>query len=196
MSHTLNKRKIAVLATDGFEQSELTEPVRALRNAGATVEIVSLLSGKIKGWDSGDWGKTVKVDRTLDEVSVADYDGLVIPGGQINPDLLRVDERAVAFVKAFYDANKPIGAICHAPWLLIEAKVVQGHVVTSYHSIRTDLKNAGAHWVDDKVVVDEGIITSRSPDDLPAFCAKLVEEMGEGLHPHRRSMQMPAQLDL
>lgn len=196
MSESLNKRKVAVLATDGFEQSELTEPVKALRNAGATVEIVSLRGGEIKGWDSDDWGKTVKVDRTLDEVSAADYDGLVIPGGQINPDLLRVDERAVAFVKDFYDAKKPIGAICHAPWVLIEAKVVSGHVMTSYHSIRTDLKNAGAHWVDDKVVVDEGIITSRSPDDLPDFCGKLVEEFGEGTHHNRRNMQMPAQLDM
>lgn len=196
MSETLNKRKVAVLATDGFEQSELTEPVKALRNAGATVEIVSLQSGKIKGWDSGDWGKTVKVDHTLDEVSAADYDALVIPGGQINPDLLRVDERAVAFVKDFYTANKPIAAICHAPWVLIEAKIVSGHVMTSYHSIRTDLKNAGAHWVDDKVIVDEGIITARSPEDLPDFCQKLVEEFGEGTHHPRRSMQVPAQLDM
>lgn len=182
MSTKLNDRKFAVLATDGYEQSELLEPVDALRKAGATVEVVSLREGEIRGWKGSDWAQSVEVDRTLDDVTAEDYDGLVIPGGQINPDLLRVDERAVRFVRAFHDAKKPIGAICHGPWLLVEAGVVQGRRMTSYQSIRTDLKNAGAEWVDEAVVVDEGIVTSRRPGDLPEFCTKLVEEMAEGKH--------------
>ncbi len=183
---TLDNKKVAVLATDGFEQSELEQPVKALRDAGATVEIVSLKSGKIKGWDQKDWGNEVSVDKTLDEVSASDYDALVLPGGQMNPDLLRVEPKAVAFAKAFMEAKKPIGAICHGPWLLVEADVVRGRKMTSYKSIQTDLKNAGAIWSDEEVVTDQGLVTSRQPEDLPAFCKKLIEEIREGKHEKRQ----------
>jgi protease I len=186
MAYDLTGKTVAVLATDGFEQSELMEPVRALKEARATVHVVSLEKGEIKGWDKKDWGQSVPVDRTVDEVSASDYDALVLPGGQINPDVLRTSEKAVGLVKAFYDAKKPIGAICHGPWVLIEAGVVKGLEATSYHSIKTDMKNAGANWVDQEVVVDSGIVTSRKPDDLPAFCAKLIEEIAEGKHDERR----------
>ncbi len=178
----LENKKVAVLATDGFEQSELEKPVEALKDAGATVEIVSLKSGKIKGWDGNDWGDEVAVDKTLDEVSVSDYDALVLPGGVMNPDKLRADKNAVAFAKAFMDAKKPVAAICHGPWLLAEADAVRGRKMTSYASIQTDLKNAGANWEDSEVVTDNGLVTSRKPDDLPAFCKKMIEEIGEGVH--------------
>lgn len=185
MATDLSQKTIAVLATDGFEQSELLEPVEALKNAGATVHIVSLEAGEIKGWNHTDWGQSVSVTKTVDEVSAEDYDGLMIPGGQINPDLLRINERAVEFVREFDRAEKPIASICHGPWVLIEAGIVEGRTMTSYPSIRTDLENAGADWVDEEVVVDNGIVTSRKPDDLPAFCSKMVEEMAEGRHPRR-----------
>lgn len=178
----LENKKVAVLATDGFEQSELEKPVEALKDAGATVEIVSIKSGKIKGWDEKDWGDEVAVDKTLDEVSSSDYDALVLPGGVMNPDTLRTNESAVAFAKAFMDAKKPVAAICHGPWLLAEADVVRGRKMTSYKSIQTDLKNAGADWVDQEVVTDNGFVTSRNPGDLPAFCKKMIEEIGEGRH--------------
>jgi len=178
----LKGKKVAILATDGFEQSELTQPRDALRTAGATVEIVSPKSGEIRGWQEQDWGETVPVDRALAETSAGDYDALVVPGGQINPDLLRVEPKAVALVKAFFDAGKPIAAICHGPWLLVEAGVIEGVQATSYKSIRTDLENAGALWVDRPVVVDQGMVTSRSPEDLPAFCKKLIEAVAEGRH--------------
>lgn len=174
--------RIAILATDGFEKSELFEPLRQLKDAGADVTIVSLKPGKIKSWDKDDWGEAVAVDRTLDQVSVSDFDALVLPGGQINPDLLRVEERAVRFVRDFFDSGKPLAAICHAPWLLIEAEVIRGRKATSYVSIRTDLKNAGALVEDRSVVVDQGLITSRNPDDLDDFCAKIIEEVREGRH--------------
>lgn len=189
MATDLSQKIIAVLATDGFEQSELLKPVEALRQAGATVHVVSLKSGEIKGWNHTDWGQSVTVDRTVDSVTADDYDGLVLPGGQINPDLLRVNARAVEFVREFDRAEKPIAAICHGPWVLIEAGIVRGRKMTSYESIQTDLKNAGAEWVDEEVVVDSGIVTSRKPDDLPAFCAKLVEEMAEGRHADRKKPQ-------
>jgi protease I len=184
MPDILGKR-IAILATNGFEQSELEVPVQKLREAGAEVHVVSPEAGEIKGWDKDDWGRAVKVDRTLSEADAADYDALVLPGGQINPDLLRVDEEALAFVKSFWSAKKVIGAICHAPWLLVEAGIVRDRKVTSYHSIRTDVKNAGGRWEDSEVVTDQGLVTSRKPDDLPAFCAKLIEEIAEGRHEKR-----------
>ncbi len=185
MKKTLQGKTVAILAADGFEQSELFEPKKALEAAGAEVTIVSLEPGKIKGWSDQDWGKSIGVDLTLDEADAADFDALQLPGGVMNPDTLRNDARAVAFVRSFFDAGKPIGAICHAPWTLIEAQVVEGCRLTSYPSLRTDLENAGARWVDEEVVNDNGLITSRKPADLPAFNAKLVEEIAEGLHPRR-----------
>lgn len=171
----LDGMKIAILATDGFEEVELTKPRAALEEAGATTHLVSLEGGTIRAWDMDDWGDTYDVDRTLDEVDPNDYDALQLPGGQINPDLLRVDKNAVKFVKTFVDAGKPVAAICHAPWLLIEAGVVKGRRMTCYTSIRTDLKNAGADVVDESVVVDNGVITSRNPDDIPAFNEAMIE---------------------
>ncbi|HUU66588.1 MAG TPA: type 1 glutamine amidotransferase domain-containing protein [Methyloceanibacter sp.] len=179
-------KRIMILAATGFEQSELMVPKQKLELAGAKVDIVSLKVGHIRGWNDGDWGESVDVDRTIDAVTVDEYDALVIPGGQMNPDFLRADEDAVAFVREFFDSKKPIAAICHAPWVLVEAGVVKGRQMTSYHSMATDLKNAGAHWVDKAVVVDEGLITSRNPDDLDAFSAKIIEEVEEGRHEDRK----------
>ncbi|MFD1063326.1 type 1 glutamine amidotransferase domain-containing protein [Winogradskyella litorisediminis] len=178
----LNRKTVAILATNGFEESELREPKKALESAGADVHIVSLESGEIKGWADGNWSNTYNVDKTLDEVSQKDYNALVLPGGQINPDVLRKNENAVSFVRSFFENHKPVAAICHAPWLLAEAGVLEGRKITSYSSIKTDMINAGANWVDEEVVVDEGLVTSRCPDDLPAFNAKLVEEVYEGKH--------------
>lgn len=179
---SIQGKRIAVLATHGFEQSELEKPVEHLRAAGAEVHVVSLEAGEIKGWQGKDWGNPVKVDAVLSEVDAADYDALVLPGGQMNPDLLRVEPEAIAFIQAFWDAGKVIGAICHAPWLLVEAGIVQGRKMTSYGSIKTDVMNAGALWEDSEVVTDEGLVTSRKPEDIPAFSAKLVEEIAEGTH--------------
>jgi protease I len=181
----LDGKRIAILATDGFEQSELLEPKKALEQAGAKVEVVSPKQGHIRGWKMKDWGDTVPVDRPLSAARVEEFDGLVVPGGQINPDLLRVEPRAVQFVRDFFASGKPIGAICHGPWLLIEAGVIKGCRATSYHSIKTDMKNAGANWVDEPVVVDKGVVTSRKPDDLKQFSQKLIEEVAEGRH-HQR----------
>lgn len=174
--------KIAILATDGYERSELQEPLQSLRQQGADVQVLSVKDGSIKSWDKTDWGDSVDVDRLVSDASVEDYDALVLPGGQINPDLLRLQPEAVAFVKAFAQSGKPLAAICHGPWLLVEADAVREREMTSYPSIRTDLINAGARWHDQEVVVDEGIITSRSPDDLPAFISKIMEEVEEGRH--------------
>ena len=173
-------KRVLILATNGFEQSELTKPKANLEKAGIETTVVSLESGEIKGWDTDDWGDSVKVDKTLDEVSSCEgYDALLLPGGQINPDLLRVEDRAVALVKDFAKAGKPIAAICHAPWLLIEADIVQGKTATCYTSIRTDLKNAGANVVDQEVAIDGNLITSRNPNDIPAFSKALIEAVGE-----------------
>ena len=182
MSTSLSGKTIAVLATDGFEQVELTKPVEALKAAGATVEIVSPKSGEIQGFNHHDKGDRTKVDRNLAGADPAAYHGLVLPGGVINPDALRLEDEAIAFIKAIAEASKPIAAICHGPWTLIDAGVVKGRRVTSWPSLRTDLTNAGADWVDEEVVVDNGLVTSRKPDDLPAFCAKMIEEFAEGRH--------------
>lgn len=174
----LNNRKIALLATDGFEDSELAKPLEAVKNAGADVVVVSLERSEITGKD----GTGIGVDATIDEVSANDFDGLLLPGGVANPDALRMNEDAVNFVRDFFTQHKPVGAICHAPWVLIEAGVVEGLTLTSWPSLRTDLENAGAKWVDEEVVVDEGLVTSRNPDDIPAFSAKVIEEFAEGKH--------------
>lgn len=181
-SATLAGKKIAVLATDGFEQVELTRPVEALKAAGATVEIVSPRSGQIQGFQHHDKGEKIAVDRSLDDADASDYAGLVLPGGVINPDALRLEDKAIGFIRTFVDAGKPIAAICHGPWTLIEAGAVKGRRVTSWPSLQTDLRNAGAEWVDEEVVVDNGLVTSRKPDDLPAFCSKMIEEFAEGRH--------------
>ncbi|WP_285293698.1 type 1 glutamine amidotransferase domain-containing protein [Aureimonas altamirensis] len=183
----IRQARIAILATDGFEQSELVQPLTKLREAGATVDVVSLKPGEIKGWDETDWGDSVPVDKTLSQVSVDDYDALVLPGGQINPDVLRSEPEAVRFVHDFYNTKKTLAAICHAPWLLVEAGVIRDRDVTSYQSIRTDVVNAGGRWHDEEVVTDQALITSRNPGDLPAFIAKIIEEVEEGRHEKREA---------
>lgn len=182
MSQDLRGKKIAILATNGFEQSELFEPKLALEKAGAEVEIVSLAQKDIKGWNKTDWGKSISVDQVLGQIDSSTYNALMLPGGVMNPDLLRKEQAAVNFVKDFIEAGKPIAAICHAPQLLIETGLLQGRKLTSYSSIKTDLINAGAEWVDEEVVVDNGLVTSRSPADIPAFCKKMIEEFAEGKH--------------
>ncbi len=178
----IDSARILILATDGYERSELRVPLDELRNMGAEVKIASIRTGEIKSWDKTDWGDSVPVDLQAANVNAAEFDALVLPGGQINPDKLRADASAMKVVRDFVRSGKPVAAICHAPWLLIEADALRGRKATSYPSIRTDVKNAGATWKDEEVVVDNGIITSRSPDDLPAFVGKIVEEVQEGLH--------------
>ncbi|MGS2726489.1 type 1 glutamine amidotransferase domain-containing protein [Psychroserpens sp. BH13MA-6] len=178
----LDRKTVAILATNGFEESELSEPLKALKNAGADVHIISEKSGKIKGWANGDWSNEYTVDKTISEANESGYNALVLPGGVMNPDTLRRNEDAVRFVKSFFTNKKPVAAICHAPWLLAEADVLRGRKITSYDSIKRDMVNAGAKWEDSEVVVDEGLVTSRNPNDLPAFCSKLVEEVYEGKH--------------
>jgi protease I len=178
----LDGLRVAVLATNGYEPSELTEPTRALREAGAAVTIVSPEAGQIHGKAKTD---VADVDLTLDAARPDDFDALLLPGGVKNPDTLRQDERAVGFVRHFFDAGKPIAAICHAPWMLVEADVVRGRRLTSYPSLKTDIRNAGGEWIDAEVVVDQGLVTSRTPDDIPSFNAKMLEEFGEGIHARR-----------
>lgn len=180
---TLDGMKVAVLVTDGFEQSELVEPRRALREAGAKSMIVSPRQREVQAWIHFDKGDRFKVDVSLDAANSEDFDALVLPGGVANPDQLRTQPQAVAFVKAFVDAGKPIAAICHGPWMLIEADAVRGRTITSWPSLKNDLINAGATWVDEEVVVDNGLVSSRKPDDLPAFTRKMVEEFAERAHP-------------
>jgi protease I len=180
MNAELQGKKIAILATDGFEQVELTEPKKALEEAGATVHVISPKAGHIKGWKFTDWGESVQVDKVLGEVKPTEYDGLVLPGGQINPDKLRMEPKAVAFVSDFFHSGKPIGAICHGPWMLVEAGVLKDRTLTSWPSIRTDIRNAGGHWVDEEVLTDQNLTTSRKPDDLPAFNKRLIQEFGKG----------------
>lgn len=188
MKHNIDKLNIAILATNGFEHSELFKPKKEIENAGGNAFIVSPESGKIKSWQNGNWGETIQVDKLVSEVSADDFDGLVLPGGVINPDLLRDNPSAVNFVKDFFTKNKqkPVAAICHGPWMLIEAGVVKGRTLTSYSSIKTDLINAGANWVDDEVVVDKGLVTSRSPADMNAFIDKMLEGFKEGKHSIRQ----------
>jgi protease I len=168
-------KHILIIATNGFEQSELMKPKQLLEDAGARTTVASLEEGSIKGWDSDDWGESVSVDKTVDDVEVGDYDALMLPGGQINPDILRMNDRVIDLIRQFDKAGKPIAAICHAPWLLIEAGLVKGKVVTSWPSVRTDLKNAGGDVIDKKVAVDGNLITSRNPDDIPAFTEALMD---------------------
>jgi len=182
MADQLKGKRVAALATHGFEQDELLRPRKALEDAGAKVEIISPEAGRIRGWKHKEWGDEVNVDRTLDQAKPDDYDGLLLPGGVMNPDRLRMDPRAVQFVKRFFDDGKPIAVICHGPWTLVEAGVVRGVTMTSWPSVKTDLINAGARWVDQDVVVDRGIVSSRNPDDIPAFNRKMIEELVEGRH--------------
>lgn len=182
MTHRLDGQKIAFLATDGVEQVELTEPWKAIEEAGGKPVLVSIEQGTIQGFEHTDPGEEFTVDRVVADVTADEFDGLVLPGGVHNPDRLRTEEDAVAFVRSFAESGKPIGAICHGPWLLVEAGIADGHTLTSWPSLETDIENAGGHWVDREVVVDEGLVTSRGPDDLEAFCSKIVEEFDEGFH--------------
>lgn len=182
MAQSLTGKSVAILVTDGFEQSEFTQPKAALEEAGATVQVVSPKADTVRSWQKGEWGESFDVDVHVDEADVDRYDALVLPGGVINPDHLRRSKTAVRFVRRFFDDGKPVAAICHGPQTLIEADVVDGRRMTSFPSIRTDLENAGAQWVDEEVVVDQGLVTSRNPNDLPAFCRKMIEEIGEGVH--------------
>lgn len=186
MSEELAGKKVAILVADQFEQVELTGPRKALDEAGAETTIVSPNSDKVKGWNGRDWGDEFEVDLPLEKAKAENFDALLLPGGVKNPDTLRGDERAVRFVRSFFDVGKPVAAICHGPWTLINARVVRGLKMTSYPSIALDLRNAGADWVDEEVVVDSGVVTSRGPDDIPSFNRKMIEEFAEGIHGEQR----------
>jgi len=189
MKTKLDGKKVAILVADGFEQVELTGPQEALEAAGAETEIVSPAEKKVKGWEEKDWGDKFKVDVPLEEADADDYDALLLPGGVMNPDKLRLHPKAISFIRAFFDAHKPVAAICHGPWTLIDAGVARGRRMTSYPSIKTDLVNAGVDWVDEEVVVDNGLVTSRKPSDIPAFNRKMVEEIGEGIHDSQKTRE-------
>jgi len=182
MANELQGKRIAFIAADGVEQVELTKPWKAVKDAGAEVELISIKDGEIQGVNHMDKGDTFRVDKHVSQADPTDYDGLVIPGGVANPDFLRMDEDAVRFTRTFFEQGKPVGSICHGPWLLVEAGVLEGRTVTSWPSLRTDIENAGGNWVDTELQVDRGLVTSRKPDDLPAFSSKIVEEFGEGIH--------------
>jgi protease I len=182
MSGKLEGKRVAILAADMFERVELEQPRDALREAGAEIEIVSLKPGEIRGFDHFDPANAVRVDKTVEEVSASDYDALMVPGGVGNPDQLRGDENAVQFVRDFFEQGKPVAAICHAPWVLVEAGVVRDRTLTSWPTLQTDIRNAGGNWIDEQVVVDSGLVTSRKPDDIPAFNEKMIEEFAEGRH--------------
>lgn len=182
MNTRLQDKRVAILATDGFEEAELLEPRKALEEAGAKTTLISPKDGQIKAWAKTEWGGPVAVDLNLAAANPADYDALLLPGGVMNPDHLRMDESAVNFVKSFFEAHKPVGAICHGPWLLVEAGVVHGRKLTSWPSLKTDIRNAGGEWTDQEVVTDHGLVTSRKPSDIPAFSNKLIEEIAEGKH--------------
>ena len=182
MGNELRNKRVAVLVDNGFEQSELMEPRKALQDAGATADVISPQTGKVKGWQHTNWGEEIPVDRKLDEAKPDEYDALLLPGGVMNPDKLRANQAAVRFVKHFVDSGKPIAAICHGPWTLIEAGATRGRKMTSWPSLQSDLRNAGAEWVDQEVVTDRGLVTSRKPDDIPAFNRKMIEEFAEGIH--------------
>ncbi|GAB4379895.1 MAG: type 1 glutamine amidotransferase domain-containing protein [Elainellaceae cyanobacterium] len=182
MAQELNGKKVAILVTDGFEQAEMTEPRQALDKAGAQTHLISPKSDRVQGWNHFDKADYFPVDVSLEQADASNYDALLLPGGVANPDQLRTNQKAVQFVKAFFNAKKPVAAICHGPWTLIEADAVRGRTVTSWPSLQTDLKNAGANWVDREVVVDNGLVTSRNPHDIPAFNSKIIEEFAEGKH--------------
>jgi protease I len=195
MADKLKNLRVAILATDGVERVELTEPRKALVAEGAETKVISVRAGEIKSWEHDHWSDAVRVDQSLEQANPDNYDALLLPGGVINADTIRMEQRAVEFVRAFAKQGKPMAVICHAPWLLIEADLVRGRKVTSWPSLKTDLRNAGANWVDQEVVVDNGLVTSRKPDDIPAFNRKMIEEFGEGVHAHaapgRRGWETP-----
>lgn len=187
MAQKLDGKRVAIVATDGFEQAELSEPMKALQEAGAKAEIVSPKSGQIQGWKHFDKADFFKVDKTIDQARPEDYDALMLPGGVANPDQLRLSEKTIQFIKSFVDAKKPIAAICHGPWTLINAGAVRGRKMTSWPSLQVDLRNAGANWVDQEVVTDQGLVTSRKPDDIPAFNRKMIEEFAESTHARQKA---------
>lgn len=183
----LSNKKVVIIATDGFEHSELTQPRDRLSDAGAEVHVAAPEPGVIRGWSHGDWAQSEPVDKTIDQVAPRDYDAVVLPGGQINPDVLRLNDKVITLIQTFWSEGKVVAAICHAPWLLIEAGLVKDRQVTSYPSIRTDVINAGGHWNDHSVVADQGLVTSRNPGDLDQFCDKIGEEILEGRHERREA---------
>jgi protease I len=193
MANELKGKRVAIVATDMVEQVELLEPRKALDEAGATTEVISIEPGTIQGFNHYDKGDEIPVDRTIEEASAGEYDALMLPGGVGNPDTLRMDENVVSFVRDFFEQGKPVAAICHAPWTLVEAGVVRGRKLTSWPSVQTDIRNAGGNWVDEEVVVDQGLVTSRKPDDIPAFNAKMIEEFAEGKHAEQREKTLHAE---